>query len=153
MKLKQHYNLLQTFKKIKNKLENWLIIVSNKSIGIRKEWSLKAKLQKDGYLVMRSSASKTGIDILAGKVVGNAHELLAFQVQTSEYIYPEKVADLVRYAQAFGAQPFIALFRKKWHFIKPDELEKNGKMWKVILKQTEQVIDSAVIIPHKECES
>ncbi|TRZ54639.1 hypothetical protein D4Q76_02005 [archaeon] len=109
--------------------------MSNKSIGIRKEWSLKTKLANDGYLVMRSSASKTGIDILAGRVVGEGgHELLAFQVQTSEYIYPEKVADLEKYARAFGAQPFVALTRnRKWHFVKPDDLEKNGKMWKVRL--------------------
>lgn len=114
--------------------------MSNKSIGIKKEWSLKNKLENDGYLVMRSSASKTGIDILAGKFAGGeAHELLAFQVQTSEYIYPEKVADLIRYAQAFGAQPFVALTRdRKWHFVKPDDLEKNGKMWKVRLLPKEE---------------
>ena len=108
--------------------------MSNKSIGIRKEWNLKRNLESEGYLVMRSSASKTGIDILAGKVVGDSHELLAFQVQTSEYIYPEKVHDLVRYAQAFGAQPFVALINnKKWHFINPEKLHKGGKMWKASL--------------------
>ncbi|MFZ3077794.1 MAG: hypothetical protein WA139_05020 [Candidatus Aenigmatarchaeota archaeon] len=114
--------------------------MSNKSIGIRKEWSLKTKLQNDGYLVMRSSASKTGIDILAGKPSAEGgHELLAFQVQTSEYIYPEKVADLEKYARAFGAQPFVALTReRKWHFVKPDELEKSGKMWKVRLVAEEK---------------
>ncbi len=109
--------------------------MSNKSIGIRKEWSLKNKLEAEGYLVMRSSASRTGIDILAGKPAEAGRDFLAFQVQTSEYIYPEKVADLERYARAFGAQPFIALLRKKWHFIKPEELEKNGKMWKIVLKE------------------
>ncbi len=112
--------------------------MSNKAIGLRKEWSLKNKLESDGYLVMRSSASKTGIDILAGKSAAGGHELLAFQVQTSEYIYPEKVADLIRYAQAFGAQPFVALTRKrKWHFIKPDDLEKNGRMWKIQIRNEE----------------
>lgn len=112
--------------------------MSNKSIGIRKEWSLKNKLEADGYLAMRSSASKTGIDILAGKSAEGGHELLAFQVQTSEYIYPEKVADLVRYARAFGAQPFVALIRnRKWNFVKPDDLEKNGKMWKIPIRDEE----------------
>ncbi len=111
--------------------------MSNKSIGLKKEWSLKRKLEADGYLVMRSSASKTGIDILAGKSAEGGHELLAFQVQTSEYIYPEKVADLEKYAQAFGAQPFIALVRnRKWFFVKPDDLEKNGKMWKARINET-----------------
>lgn len=117
--------------------------MSNKSIGIRKEWSLKNKLEADGYLVMRSSASKTGIDILAGRVVRGAHELLAFQVQTSEYIYPEKVADLEKYARAFGAQPFVALVRnRKWHFVKPDDLEKNGKMWKIRLVEEEKSLSN-----------
>jgi Holliday junction resolvase len=117
----------------------WLIIMSNKSIGLKKEWSLKRKLDSEGYLVMRSSASKTGIDILAGKASESGRELLAFQVQTSEYIYPEKVADLVRYAQAFGAQPFVALTRdRKWIFVRPDDLEKNGKMWKITLVAEEK---------------
>ncbi len=117
--------------------------MSNKSIGIRKEWSLKSKLVSEGYLVMRSSASKTGIDILAGKPSEGGHELLAFQVQTSEYIYPEKVADLEKYAKAFGAQPFIALTRnRKWIFVKPDDLEKGGKMWKVRLVAEEKYLPS-----------
>ncbi len=112
--------------------------MSNKSRGISKEWSLKNKLGSDGYLVMRSSASKTGIDILAGKSAAGGHELLAFQVQTSEYIYPEKVADLEKYARAFGAQPFIALIKKrKWYFVKPDDLEKNGRMWKARINASE----------------
>lgn len=116
-----------------------MIFMSNKSIGLRKEWSLKSKLVSEGYLVMRSSASKTGIDILAGKPSAEGgHELLAFQVQTSEYIYPEKVADLEKYARAFGARPFIALLRKRWIFVKPEELEKNGKMWKVRLVAEEK---------------
>ncbi len=106
--------------------------MSHKSIGIRKEWALKAHLEKQGFLVLRSSASKTGIDLLAGNP--QTKELLALQVQTSEYIYPEKVEDLKKYAHAFGAQPLIALRRNgNWKFIKPEELQSSGKMLKAVL--------------------
>ncbi len=111
--------------------------MSHKSIGIRKEWALKAFLENKGFLVMRSSASKTGIDLLAGnplKKVDGKPELLALQVQTSEYIYPEKVEDLKKYAAAFGAQPLIALRRNgEWKFIKPEQLISSGKMLKAVL--------------------
>lgn len=111
--------------------------MSHKSIGIRKEWALKAFLEKQGFLVMRSSASKTGIDLLAGRIMNEAgqqkSELLALQVQTSEYIYPEKVKDLKKYASAFGAQPLIALrIDGKWKLIKPEELQSSGKMLKIV---------------------
>lgn len=113
--------------------------MSSKSIGIRKEWALKAFLEKQGFLVMRSSASKTGIDILAGnpfkKSVDGKPELLAIQVQTSEYIYPEKVEELKKYASAFNAQPLIALrMGGEWKFIKPEQLKKSGKMLKASIQ-------------------
>ncbi len=103
--------------------------MSSKSKGIRKEWALKRKLEEKGYLVMRSSASKTGVDLLAGK----AGKILAIQVQTSEYIYPEKVEDLKRYAEAFQAQPLLAITRKgKWVFLKTEQLKRIGKMMKIV---------------------
>ncbi len=102
--------------------------MSSKRKGIKKEWELKKYLEKNGYLVMRSSASRTGIDILAG----NGKEVIAFQVQTNEYISAEKVEELKKYAKAFRAKPVIAIkTRKGWIFAEEKDLEKTGKMFKV----------------------
>ncbi len=102
--------------------------MSNKSKGIKKEWLLKRHLEDEGYLVIRSSASKTGVDILAGK----NGRVLAFQVQTSDYIYPEKVRELERYAEAFGAEPVLAVRKNgKWIFASPGDLKRSGRMFKI----------------------
>ncbi|NOZ81724.1 MAG: hypothetical protein GXO63_01075 [Candidatus Micrarchaeota archaeon] len=102
--------------------------MSNKSRGIKKEWLLKKELERSGYLVIRSSASKTGIDLLAAK----NGRVLAFQVQSSEYIYPEKLRELEKYAEAFGAEPLVAVRKNgKWKFSAPEKLKKSGKMFKL----------------------
>ncbi len=105
--------------------------MSSKSKGIRKEWALKKMLESKGYLVIRSSASKTGVDLLAGK----NGKVVALQLQTSEYVYPEKIEALKKYAKAFKAEPVLCVNKKrKWIFIEPDKLEKIGKMLKVQTK-------------------
>lgn len=111
--------------------------MSSKSKGIRKEWALKQYLEKQGFLVLRSSASKTGIDLLAG----DGKEVMAIQVQSSPYIYPEKLQELIKYADAIKAKPMIVLRKRKvsannrsavpWIFIRPDQLKKTGKMFKI----------------------
>ena len=102
--------------------------MSSKRKGIKKEWELKKHLEKIGYLVLRSSASKTGIDLLAG----NGKEVMAIQVQTSEYISKDKLEALKKYALAFNAKPVIAVkTRKGWIFAEEKDLEKTGKMFKI----------------------
>ncbi len=102
--------------------------MSSKRKGIKREWELKRYLENQGYFVLRSSASKTGIDLLAG----NGKEVLAFQVQTSLYVSEEKLEELRRHARALKAKPLIAIKRRgKWIFAEEKDLEKTGKMFKV----------------------
>jgi len=102
--------------------------MSSKRKGIKKEWELKKYLEKNGYLVLRSAASKTGIDLLAG----NGKEVIAIQVQTSEYISKDKLEALKKYAFVFNAKPVIAIKkRKSWIFVEEKDLEKTGKMFKI----------------------
>jgi Holliday junction resolvase len=100
----------------------------SKRKGIRREWELKKFLEGKGYKVVRSSASKTGIDLIAG----NEKEVIALQVQTSEYISQDKLNALFEYAKAFKAKPIIARkVRGKWIFAEERDLERCGKMWKI----------------------
>ena len=102
--------------------------MSSKRKGIKKEWELRKFLEANGYLVIRSSASRTGIDLIAG----NGNEVLAFQVQSSEYVSDEKLSQLLKYAKALKAKPLIAIKKGgKWIFAEKKDLEKIGKMWKI----------------------
>ncbi len=101
--------------------------MSSKRKGIRKEWELKRFLENNGYLVIRSSASKTGVDLVAG----NGKEVLAIQVQSSEYLPDEKLSELKKYAKAIKAKPVIAIKKRRWFFVSEKDLEKSGKMWKI----------------------
>lgn len=109
-----------------------MIAMSSKRKGIKREWELRKYLEKNGYLVLRSSASKTGIDLLAG----NGKEVLAFQVQTSLYLSEEKLNELKKYAHALKAKPLLAIKLKgKWVFAEEKNLEKTGKMFKIKIKE------------------
>jgi Holliday junction resolvase len=109
--------------------------MSSKRKGIKKEWELRRFLEAKGYLVIRSSASRTGIDLIAG----NGSKVLAFQVQSSEYIPEEKLMQLKKYANALNAKPIIAVKeRGKWIFAEEEDLERIGKMWKIKVKSIEK---------------
>ncbi len=106
--------------------------MSSKRKGIRREWELKKVLEERGFLVLRSSASRTGIDLIAG----NGKDVYAIQVQESEYVSEEKLFDLKRYAKAFRLKPVFALKRKNgkrsaWFFVELKDMKKTGKMYKV----------------------
>jgi Holliday junction resolvase len=103
--------------------------MSRKRKGIRKEWELRKLLLSSGFLVIRSSASRTGVDILAS----NYKQVIAFQVQSSRYLSMDKVRELEKYARAFNAVPVIAVKeRRKWIFNSVEELEECGKEAKVV---------------------
>ncbi len=102
--------------------------MSAKRKGIRREWELRRLLLAKGYLVIRSSASRTGVDILAG----NGEEIIAFQVQSTPYIPEEKLKTLEKYAKAFKAKAVIAVKVKgKWFFVEAKKLKKTQKGWKI----------------------
>jgi len=102
--------------------------MSAKRKGIRREWELRKILLEKGYLVIRSSASRTGVDILAG----NGKEVIAFQVQSSAYVPEEKLKALEKYAKAFKAKAVIAVKSKgKWIFVEVKNLKKTPKGWKI----------------------
>ncbi len=105
--------------------------MSSKRKGIRREWELRKLLRERGYLVIRSSASKTGIDLIAG----NGKEVLAIQVQSSEYVSEEKMQELKKYAHAIKAKPVLAIKKRKWIFAGEKNLEKIGRMWKLRVEE------------------
>ena len=110
--------------------------------GIREERELIHRLDSLGFAVLRApaSGSRTKLDrpdILAGR----KGFVLAIEVKTSRkktfYVRKESVEQLIRFSDRFGAKPYLAIKFKHtgldWFLVKPENLVKTGKGFKVSL--------------------
>ena len=79
--------------------------------GRSAEYWVKAMLEGQGYLVIRSAASHTPIDLLAAK----GGERLAVQVKVKSGFTREEKAELIKWAEQFGAKPILATKKRgRW---------------------------------------
>jgi len=79
--------------------------------GRSAEYWVKGLLEAQGYLVIRSAASHTPIDLLAAK----DGVRLAVQVKVKSGFTKEEKAELLKWAEQFGAKPILATKRKgRW---------------------------------------
>jgi Holliday junction resolvase len=77
------------------------------------EYWVKGLLEDQGYLVIRSAASHTPIDLLAAK----DGVRLAVQVKVKGGFTREKREELLRWAKHFEAKPILATKRRgRWVF-------------------------------------
>ena len=77
------------------------------------EYWVKGLLEDQGYLVIRSAASHTPIDLLAAK----DGVRLAVQVKVKSGFTKEEKSELIRWAEQFGAKPILATKRRgRWVF-------------------------------------
>jgi len=110
--------------------------------GVREERELIHRLDSLGFAVLRApaSGSRTKLDrpdILAGR----KGFVLAIEVKTSRkktfYVRKESVEQLIRFSDRFGAKPYLAIKFKHtgldWFLVKPENLVKTGKGFKVSL--------------------
>ncbi|MFN3621476.1 MAG: hypothetical protein ACK4TI_01155, partial [Nitrososphaerales archaeon] len=72
--------------------------------GRSAEYRVKDTLEDLGYLVIRSAASHTPIDLLAAK----KGERLAVQVKVRGTLMKEERGELLKWAKEFGAKPILA---------------------------------------------
>jgi len=81
--------------------------------GRSAEYWVKSLLEDQGYLVIRSAASHTPIDLLAAK----DGVRLAVQVKVKSSFTKEEKAELLKWATQFGAKPLLATKRRgRWVF-------------------------------------
>jgi len=79
--------------------------------GRSAEYWVKGMLEAQGYLVIRSAASHTPIDLLAAK----DGVRLAVQVKLKGGFTKEEKAELLRWAEQFAAKPILAMKRRgRW---------------------------------------
>ncbi|MEM3448337.1 MAG: hypothetical protein QXP38_05580 [Nitrososphaerota archaeon] len=79
--------------------------------GRSAEYRVKDILKDQGYLVLRSAASHTPIDLLAAK----SGERLAIQVKVRGKISKEERNELLKWAREFDAKPILARRRRnRW---------------------------------------
>ena len=80
--------------------------------GIAAERLIRTKLREEGYIVMRSAASKGPIDLLAA----NKSERLAIQVKAGgKKPSKQELSEVYMASQLFAAKPIIAKkYQKRW---------------------------------------
>ena len=79
--------------------------------GRSAEYWVKGLLEDQGYLVIRSAASHTPIDLLAAK----DGMRLAVQVKVKGGITKEEKSELRRWAEQFAAKPILATKKRgRW---------------------------------------
>lgn len=97
--------------------------------GSKEERELVKNLWDAGFAAMRAPASGGATkrplpDVLAG----NGKLYLAIEVKSSKqehiYIDNEKIENLIKFSEIFGAKPYIGakFIRKPWRFIKLEDL-------------------------------
>lgn len=112
--------------------------MSTKSKGTRSERELFHMLWDTGFAVMRcagsGSTTKPAVDLLAG----NTKHFFAIECKAvkgeAKYLSDEDVAQLLIFAQQFGAEPWLAVRfdNKGWFFLDARTLEKSkGKSFVV----------------------
>lgn len=105
--------------------------MSTKSKGTRSERELFHMLWDTGFAVLRCAGSgnttKPAVDLLAG----NTKHFLAIECKAvkgqAKYLSDEDVAQLLIFAQQFGAEPWLAVRfdNKGWFFLDARMLEKS----------------------------
>ena len=81
--------------------------------GRSAEYWVKGLLEAQGYLVIRSAASHTPIDLLAAK----DGVRLAVQVKVKRGFTKEERSELIRWAKQFDAKPMLATKKRgRWVF-------------------------------------
>ncbi len=110
--------------------------------GIREERELVKRFAAMGFAVMRapSSGSSTKID-RPDLLVGGKRRHIAVEVKSTLretlYVEAESVDQLTRFAERFGAEPYLAVkFKRRrsgWLLLKPTSLNRTEKGYKVSL--------------------
>ena len=126
------------------KLKKGILSMSVKSKGINAERELIHKFWSEGVAAIRVAGSGSSKypspDILAG----NRLSKLAIEVKTTKenkrYLTKAEVADLKKFSELFGAEPWIAVKFKgvEWLFLPASELLEKEKCFLVDVETTKR---------------
>jgi holliday junction resolvase Hjr len=111
--------------------------MSFKSKGINAERDLIHKFWSVGWASVRVAGSGSMVYPSADVLVGNKLRKLAIECKTSskgsKYLPKEEVRQLKKFADMFGAEPWIAVKFKgcDWYFVSLDNMEDTGKNFSV----------------------
>ena len=117
--------------------------MSKKSKGTKGERDLDHCFWASGWACVRVSGSGSMQFPLPDILAGNSKRRLAIECKTtkakSKYFSNEEIDNLVKFAEIFGAEPWVAVKfdRKCWQFIKATDIKKKGLMYSVACESTE----------------
>ena len=107
--------------------------MSRKSKGINAERELIHLFWKHQWAAIRIAGSGSSYYPSCDIVASNILRKIAVECKTSKdsnkYLEEEEVNQLLTFAKAFGAEPWLAIKfdRDNWYFVSPNDLEKSGK--------------------------
>ena len=119
--------------------------MSKKSKGINAERELVHQFWEQGWACVRVSGSGSMQLPLPDLLVGNSARRLAIECKTtkgtSKYFTSEEIANLVKFADMFGAEAWLAVKfnRKGWRFFRVSDIKKTGLMHSVSLEMPENL--------------
>jgi len=109
--------------------------MSLKSKGINAERELVHKFWKEEWACMRIAGSGSNRYPSPDLLVGNKIRRLAIECKTTKeskkYFEKDAIYDLKKFADIFGAEPWVAIKFKgsDWLFVSIEDLEEKGKMY------------------------
>lgn len=112
--------------------------------GFREERELVNRLEKLGFAVLRAPASGAGTKLdRPDLVAGRRGFYIVVEVKTTRrkvlYIRAESLEQLVRFAERFGAEPYLAVKFKRsgygWLLLKPGQMERTSKGYKISVEE------------------
>jgi len=112
--------------------------------GFREERELVNRLERLGFAVLRAPASGAGTKLdRPDLVAGRRGFCIAVEVKTTRrrvlYVRAESLEQLIRFAERFGAEPYLAVKFKRsgygWLLLKPDHMEKTGRGYRITLEE------------------
>ena len=105
--------------------------------GSRIERELIDMLWANNYAAVRSPGSGVSSHPVPDIIAGNGKRFMVFEVKARSnlpiYIQNQRIDELLYFSRKFGAEAFIAVKipRKKWKFIKIDQLKRTKRGYKV----------------------
>jgi Holliday junction resolvase len=122
-------------------------VVRTKSKGSAAERELLAKLWQNQFAVLRVAGSGSTKFDACDLIAGHAGKAYAIEVKacagTKQYVSAEQMAELNRFATAFGATALIAVkwTRKGWGVINASEMQSSGKHFGISKNQMKPLTD------------
>lgn len=116
--------------------------MNTKAKGTNAERELIHMFWSRGYATLRSAGSGSMRYPCPDLIVGNVVRRIAIEVKCPgkhyQHLEKKEIDDLEKFSKLFGAEPWVAVKFKKWHFLALEDINKTEANYS-ITKQTAEL--------------